>query len=241
MTFAYNTDMKLTGLSQPPRPGHRRNDRAMLVRARWLDLWGWIASLWLLWRAAPALPVESAAVPAEASNGRTSLATLLSAHVLRDGELVLLILKPSIWYIPLSSLRFATAVLILAIFARLTSDQHVIGYIEATIFLIAGRIVWATLQWMGRLYLLTDLRVVSLTGVFNVEIFDCPLRKIARTRLLYTMRERLVRKASLEIIPADECTPVGLWQTISKPRKVQREVIAAIRRAKHTGLGIYAA
>ncbi len=236
--------MKLIGSAQPPMsetPARRRGERAMLVKARWLDVWGWIVSLCPFPRPAPALPAESAAVPAASSNGRTSLATLLSAHVLRDGELVLLILKPSIWYIPLSSLRFATAVIILAIFARLTNDQHVIGYIEATIFLIAGRVVWATLQWMGRLYLLTDLRVVSLTGVFNVEIFDCPLRKIARTRLLCTMRERLVRKASLEIIPSDECTPVGLWQTISRPREVQREVIAAIRRAKHTGMGIYAA
>ena len=30
---------------------------------------------------------------------RTSLATLLTSHILRDGELVLLILKPSLWFI----------------------------------------------------------------------------------------------------------------------------------------------
>jgi hypothetical protein len=187
------------------------------------------------------LPIESAAAPGQSSAGRTSLATLLSAHILRDGELVLLILKPSIWYIPLSSLRFATAVIILAIFARLTNDQHVIGYIETATFLIAGRVMWAVLQWMGRLYLLTDLRVVSLSGIFNVEIFDCPLRKIARTRLLRTMRERVLRLGSLEIIPCDESTPVSVWQTIARPAEVQLQVITAIRRAKHNGLGIHAA
>ena len=36
----------------------------------------------------------------------TSLATLLTRHILRDGELVLLLLKPSLWFILLSSLRF---------------------------------------------------------------------------------------------------------------------------------------
>jgi hypothetical protein len=154
---------------------------------------------------------------------------------------VLLILKPSIWYIPLSSLRFATAVIILAIFARLTNDQHVIGYTETATFLIAGRVMWAVLQWMGRLYILTDLRVVSLSGIFNVDIFDCPLRKIARTRLLRTMRERVLRLGSLEIIPCDESTPVSVWQTIARPAEVQLQVITAIRRAKHTGLGIHAA
>ena len=42
--------------------------------------------------------------------------------------------------------------------------------------------MWALLQWTNRLYVLTDLRIVSITGVFNAQIFDCPLRKIARTQ-----------------------------------------------------------
>src|SRR5205823_8176791 len=56
-------------------------------------------------------PSEAPAATAEAP-GLTSLAVLLTRHVLRDGELVILLLKPSLWFILLSSLRFAAIVLI---------------------------------------------------------------------------------------------------------------------------------
>src|SRR6476661_7355344 len=44
----------------------------------------------------------------------TPLGALLARHIIRDGEVVLLVLKPSFWFIVLSSLRFIAAVAILA-------------------------------------------------------------------------------------------------------------------------------
>ena len=55
-------------------------------------------------------PSEGAATVAPPT--ATSMATLLSRHVLRDGELVVLLLKPSAWFILLSSLRFIAIVVI---------------------------------------------------------------------------------------------------------------------------------
>ena len=68
-----------------------------------------------------------------------------------------------------------------------------IFYVEAGIFVLAGRVMWAVLQWMSRMYILTDLRVIRLSGVFHVDIYDCPLRKIARTRLIYSMPRAIAR------------------------------------------------
>src|SRR5688572_30052761 len=48
-----------------------------------------------------------------------SLATLLAGHLLRDGEVVLLILKPSAWFILFSVMRFVAAVSIAVIAANL--------------------------------------------------------------------------------------------------------------------------
>lgn len=185
-------------------------------------------------------PSESAGA-AVATPSATSLATLVSRHVLRDGEVVILLLKPSVWFILLSSLRFAAVVLILmaAVFLFDLDDKYAflskLAVIESGIFLIAGRIMWAVLQWMGRLYVLTDLRVLTVSGVFNVSIFDCPLRKVARTRLLFTTRERLVATGSIEIIPLDENAPEGVWQTIARPRQTHEQVVAAINKAKQGG------
>jgi hypothetical protein len=181
---------------------------------------------------------ESAAAAGEEPFG-TSLATLLAAHILRDGEIVLLILKPSLWFILLSSLRFIAISLIFIIAAKVFDPQlpgRYREYAEVGVSMIAGRLVWATMQWMSRLYILTDLRILSLWGVFNIEVFDCPLRKVARTRLVRHFLDRLVAVGSIEIIPQDESSAFGLWQTIARPKLVREQIVATINRAKQGGL-----
>ena len=175
-----------------------------------------------------------------ATPSATSLATLLSRHILRDGEVVILLLKPSPFFIALTSLRFVAivALLVTAVFLFDLNDRfhlNTVAVIEAGIFLAAGRLMFAVLQWMARLYVLTDLRVLRISGVFNVQIFDCPLRKVARTRVLQSTRDRLLGVGSIEIIPSDEDEPEGVWQTIAKPRIVHEQLVATINKAKQGG------
>jgi hypothetical protein len=187
---------------------------------------------------ATAITSESATAAADEPFG-TSLATLLAAHILRDGEIVLLILKPSIWFILLSSLRFIAVGLMFIIAAKVFDPQlpgRFRGYAEFGVSVISGRLIWGTMQWMSRLYILTDLRILSLWGVFNIEVFDCPLRKVARTRLVRNMLERIVGVGSIEIIPQDESSAFGLWQTVARPKLVREQIIATINRAKQGGL-----
>jgi hypothetical protein len=166
----------------------------------------------------------------------TPLGAMLVRHVLRDGEIVLLALKPSFWFILVSSLRFIGIVAILALGAIAWEGRNNREwfYIEAAIFLVAGRIMWAVLQWMGRLYVLTDLRVIRLSGVLKLDIFDCALRKIARTQVTSTVKERLCATGSIEITPGDEAQP-ATWQTIPRPLEVNELIIATINRAKQHG------
>ena len=169
-----------------------------------------------------------------------SLATLLAGHLLRDGEVVLVILKPSVWFILFSVMRFSAAVLIVVIAANLwLPDRHKYGhhYIYAGAFAIGARLMWAVLVWIGRLYILTDLRILRLSGVFTVEIFDCPLRKVGLTRVTYSFRERLWRLGSIEVTPADDSRPPFVWQTIRRPVEVNEQIVAAIRQAKEGGCG----
>ena len=165
---------------------------------------------------------------------RSSLAALLTGHILRDGEVVLLILKPSLWFIVFSSMRFLAAGLIAVIAAKLWlhNSHAVTSIIYTATFLVAGRVMWAVLQWMGRLYVLTDLRVVRLSGVFNVEVVDCALRKVAQARLTRTFREKLWRLGSIEIVPLDDSCPTSVWQTVKRPAEVHAKIQSTIDRAK---------
>jgi len=188
-------------------------------------------------------PAEAAAGAAGASAAvaptarATSLGTLLGSHVLRDGELVLLILKPSLWFIAFNSIAFALIVAATAAaLALIDHRMHDNFYFESALFVITGRVMWSVLEWMGRLYILTDQRVLRITGIFSVDIFDCPLRKVVRARMVSTARERLVGVGSIEIIPADEAVPSAIWQTIAKPKEVLEKLRAAIARAKQSGM-----
>jgi hypothetical protein len=182
--------------------------------------------------------VVFADVAAAPARGTSSLAALLTSHLLRDGEIVMLILKPSLWFIILSSLRWAAVVAIVLVTAKILDDSlpgKNAMYVEAGVFVLAGRIMWAVMQWMSRLYVLTDMRILRLAGIFTVDIFDCPLRKIGATRLSFTTRERLLGLGSIDIFPADPEAPSAQWQTIGRPGQVHEQIIAAINRAKQPG------
>ncbi len=183
---------------------------------------------------------EGSAAAAPAVPATSAMSAVMAGHVLRDGELVLLLLRPSKWFILLTSLRFLTIVAILVLLAVIFDDKlrgPQRQYFEAGILLAGGRLTWAVLQWMGRLYILTDMRIIRLSGVFNVEVFDCALRKVARTLLEVSFQERICRIGTIAIIPQDEEVPIAHWQMVAHPRQVYEQINATIARAKmgHSG------
>ena len=171
-----------------------------------------------------------------------SLAALLTAHVLRDGEVVLLVCKPSLWLILFQCIRFTAAVILAYLVARVFGDRlHPASRyvsLNAAVFLVAGRLMWATVAWMGRFYVLTDLRVIRVGGVFTIHVYECALRKVAAVQITYSVKERVCRVGSIEIHPKDsaEGAGVGVWQTVGHPVEVHEQICAAVRRAQN-GVG----
>jgi hypothetical protein len=164
------------------------------------------------------------------------LGALLAKHLLRDGEIVQLMIRPSRWFILLTSLRFLSLVTILVCVMEIYLHQH--GQdprhrcIEVGVGVMAGRVMWAILQWMSRLYVLTNLRILAVKGVFNTEIFDCPLRKVARVSLDMSPKEKIFLVGSITIIPQDDNMFIGAWWIISKPVEVLQMVRRAVQNAR---------
>ena len=189
------------------------------------------------WCAAPVHASEATATAPVAAPAVTSLAALVARHILREGETVQLLLKPSLWFVVFATLPYAAMALILIISFKLWLPRHVHLAAEAGALMIVAAAAWAILNWMGRLYVLTDLRVLRFSGIFTTDIFDCPLRKIARTRLIPTSRERVLALGTIEFIPSDDRRPCSAWQTIARPAQVHEQVQRAIARAKQGGCG----
>ena len=178
------------------------------------------------------LPTEDAAAHPPTPIG---MAALIMGRILRDGEVVILILKPSLWFMILESLPFAMLTALFAVGAALADGRLRYRdrvYFEVAILIVLVRLMWAGLQWMGRLYVLTDQRILRIAGVVNTDIFDCALRKVAAARRTASTRERMVGLGSIVIVPADEQLPLAVWQTIRRPKLVHAQIIAAISRAR---------
>jgi len=178
--------------------------------------------------AAAGVAVPAAARPVVS----TSTATLLARHVLRDGEVILLIIKPSLWTILFSCIPAIALALIVMISAGLRSPNHTRIGVEIGLMLVSIRAGWAVMSWAGKLYLLSDLRIVRISGVFSPQIHDIPLRKVARTRLVSSHQERLFRLGSIEIIPESDHYPWSVWQSVPKPDEVHETIRRTITRAK---------
>jgi hypothetical protein len=94
-----------------------------------------------------------------------------------------------------------------------------------------ARIVVACFQWMGRLYVLTNHRMILLRGVTKSEIFSCPLRRVTQTVLSVTFGERVTRTGSLLFdIPGGD-PALTTWIHIARPFEVREIANQAIRRA----------
>src|SRR5438270_12610376 len=65
----------------------------------------------------------AAPAAAQAPFATSSLATLLTRHILRDGEIVLLICRPSLWSVFFSTLPFAAVALILGMSTKLWAPR----------------------------------------------------------------------------------------------------------------------
>jgi len=176
--------------------------------------------------------------------GSSVLAALLARHALRDGEIIHMAIKPSLWYVVLSSLRFIAATLICTIAVAIVDsklDEHHFYYWEAAAFIAGGRLTWAALNWMGRLYVLTDQRIIRIQGVFQVDVFDCTLRKVARVDIVRCTRERIFRLGTMHISPLDQSMHPAQWQMVAKPNEVQARIVDAIERNRSTGGTMFAA
>src|SRR5262245_46491126 len=91
---------------------------------------------------------------------------LVPAQLLDGGEIIILALKPSLWFVPIVSLRWlALAVLLFAC----AQWSGLAGYswtlIQVALIIAFGRLGYAMLQWASRSYYLTNRRVMRIRGV----------------------------------------------------------------------------
>jgi hypothetical protein len=166
-------------------------------------------------------------------------AALLPEQLLQGGEVIILLIKPSPWYIVLESLRFLviTAVLLagalVATGSGWLSEQLSISKLDLVLLAIAiagARLVWQFLEWLSRVYVLTDQRVIRIMGFFRVQVFETQLKKIQHTVTLFSIRERFFALGTIGFATAGTDTVEATWRMVAKPLEVHRVVVETLNR-----------
>ncbi len=176
--------------------------------------------------------------PVEPASAAALAADVLPTHLLDGGEIVVFAIKPSLWFIPLVSRWWCVAAALVVAATRLGPLSGMeLPLIKLGLALALCRLTWATLQWSGRLYVLTNRRVMLIRGVFNVELFECPLVRIQNTWMTLTLVERLLRLGSIHMSTAAGATAGGVatWRTVARPLELHEKLRTAVERARHRG------
>ena len=174
-------------------------------------------------------------------------ASVISASVeelLQDGEIVLLVARPSPWFVLIDGGWAYLLMITVALFFAWLGHQvwAPINVPETQVFpalaaALTIRVVWKLLDWANRIYVLTDRRIVVRRGVFQFSMIEAPLNRIQHSAIFTKVVERILGMGTVGFATAGSGTFEVVWEMVPGPLNVHRTVNEAIERYGRGGSG----
>ena len=162
-------------------------------------------------------------------------AALLPAELLQPGETIVLLIKPSPLYVVLACLKSLTLLLLLTAagvyVARETGNPDIARQIAlAGVTGLLLRVGWQAFEWLSRVYVLTDRRVIAVSGVLRVRVFETPLRQVVQSELFFSLRERVFALGTVVFSTPGTGNRDALWEMIARPLDAHATVVRTLER-----------
>jgi hypothetical protein len=160
----------------------------------------------------------------------------LPAELLQPGEIIILLLKPSPWFIVLTCLRsLASLTLALMLGLTLVSRGYPLGLgksdmLLAFIALAFARLLWQFFEWLGQTYVMTDRRLIRVAGFLNVSVFEAPLAQVTHTSTHFSLKERLLGLGTIGFATAGTDSFDAYWVMLAHPLSVHQVVVQTLNR-----------
>jgi uncharacterized membrane protein YdbT with pleckstrin-like domain len=169
-----------------------------------------------------------------AANLPGALIAGLPAGTLHQDETIIMLTKPSILFIFISSFRFVLTVLLFSwLFVSMAPSVSSRSISLIATIVVLGRLMWALLVWTSHIYILTDQRIITIKGVLNVAIFQATLRKIQRTTLYQPLYQRIFGLGTIGFATAAAVSNFdSIWLMVPEPESTHEQVVAAIHRVQ---------
>ena len=174
---------------------------------------------------------------AEPTSRQADLSTyLVPADLMGEGEIIIMAIKPSGWFVLVASFPVLISALMVAVIAyvmdfyRSETPKDTIVCLCAAFAMV--RVLWACWQWAGRTYVLTNYRVVTVRGLVHPKVSSAALEEIHRAEMTETVPEKLCGTGSIYCLSESQCVAEVVWNTVDNPNRVHETVQKAIKRAR---------
>lgn len=173
---------------------------------------------------------------AEPANPAIAPGITVPETLLDDGEIVFLAIKPAAWFVIIVSLPgIALAMALAASMCLLAGIFNSELLIRGSVVVGGGgvslRLVIASFQWLGRLYVLTNRRVFWTRSIGRIDLHQRLLHDLTAAALEADLAERTLALGSLYFIDTDGRSSDDGWVCIARPQEVKRIVDDAISQA----------
>lgn len=156
------------------------------------------------------------------------------AETLEPGETILLVVRPSPLFVPLGPLVPILWIAVSSLFlAWLDRRFGWVPWRDSQVLLLgvvvaSARLGWQAAEWTGRLYVLTDRRVLRRGGVGRFATREIPLVELAPPNVFRNTPERFVGAGT--VLLDRERGPGIAWEWVSRPDEVRNLVSEARAR-----------
>lgn len=149
------------------------------------------------------------------------------------GERVIVSIKPSLLFVVLWPLGGIVVLGGLAGAGAWVVERFEFGFagarvVQVGVLLIGVRLIWQGLEWLTRLYVLTDKRVVRVFGVLQQRAAEIPLDRIQHVVMYRSVRERIFGLGTIGFATAGTGGVEVYWVMVARPHEMMERARKAI-------------
>lgn len=150
-------------------------------------------------------------------------------------ETIILCIRPSVWFLVLARAEGLAAIVAVSLVGAWAGSM---GWLEVQEWTVAAfgviafavLFAWNCVDWLTRLYVLTDRRVLRISGVVRQRMIETPLGRVQSIAMHRGIRERLSATGTLVVASAGEHVSAVVWYMIDQPARVNQMLREAIDR-----------
>lgn len=142
------------------------------------------------------------------------------------------------WIFPIAHMLrwilFAAVVVgLIILFSYLFPDADFVRWFYFVLIIPVIRIGWGFLAWRMNVYVLTNRRVVEITGVLSKKVSDSSLEKLTDVVLTQSLLGRMLAYGDIEILTGAAAAGINRLKQIKAPMDFKTEMLNAKEELEH--------